>query len=74
LRNTVNLDNQLGGDNAQIWKDDPSALPALLAEVKKRPAAGYAEGLAATIVAIKANEAVLAGKRIELDKSLFELA
>jgi predicted dehydrogenase len=73
LRNTVALDNALS-DAAELIKDDPSALPTLLADVKKRPAAGYAEGLTATIIGIKANEAVLAGKRIELDKSLFELA
>ena len=66
LRNTVDLDNQLGGDNAQLWKDDPSALPALVADAKKRPAAGYAEGFTATVIGIKANEAVVSGKRIEL--------
>jgi hypothetical protein len=39
-----------------------------------RPAPGYLEGFQATALAIKANEAILAGKRIELQQDLFELS
>ena len=40
----------------------------------KRAAAGYHEGFQATALAIKANEAVMAGKRVELKPELYELS
>ena len=39
-----------------------------------RPAAGYHEGFVATVLALKVNEAVNTGKRIEFKKEWFELA
>ena len=72
LRNTVDLDNKIEG-SAELLKDDPSAINDVLADVKKRPSAGYVEGLQATIIGIKANEAVLTGKRVELNPKLYEL-
>jgi predicted dehydrogenase len=39
-----------------------------------RPAAGYREGYEATVFALKVNEAVTTGKRIEFKKEWFELA
>jgi predicted dehydrogenase len=72
LRNTVDLDNGLEG-SADLLKDDPSAINDILANINKRPAAGYVEGLQATIIGIKANEAVLTGKRVELKPALYEL-
>jgi predicted dehydrogenase len=39
----------------------------------KRPAAGYLEGFQAVVTAVRANEAILAGKRIELKPELYEL-
>ena len=39
-----------------------------------RPAAGYHEGFVATVLALKVNEAVNTGKRIELNREWFELA
>ena len=50
------------------------ALAQHLAGLKLRPAAGYLEGYAATVLALKANEAVANGTRIELKKEWFELA
>jgi len=41
---------------------------------KGGPAAGFLEAYKATILGIKANEAVLARKRIEIDRALYELA
>jgi hypothetical protein len=38
----------------------------------KKPAAGAAEGLAATVSAIRANDAVTAGERVEIDKALLQ--
>jgi len=45
-----------------------------LASIKLRPAATALDGYVATVIAIKANEAITSGSRIELSKSLFELA
>jgi predicted dehydrogenase len=39
----------------------------------KRPAAGYLAGFQAAVTAVKANEAILTGKRIELKPELYEL-
>ncbi len=40
---------------------------------KKAPSAGYKEGVASTILAVKANEAVLKGNKITFDKAWFEV-
>jgi predicted dehydrogenase len=58
--------------------DDTPEYRANLAGARKRtlaefPAAGWEEGLEATVLAIKANEAALAKQRIELKNELFEL-
>ena len=65
------------------WEEDfpPTDTPehrANLAERRKPtleefPAASWQEGLEATVLAIKANEAAVGRKRIELPKELFEL-
>jgi len=41
--------------------------------VKRRIAAGYLEGFQATVLGIKANEAVVGQKRVELKPELYEL-
>ncbi len=53
---------------------DKQQLIESLATIKLREAANYKDGYAATVLAIKANEAVLNGGRIELKKEGFELA
>lgn len=50
------------------------ALEAGLAGVKLLPAANFKDGYAATVLALKANEAILKGTRLELKKEIFELA
>ena len=57
---------------------DKKALGEYVASLKvgqtsDRPAAGYHEGFVATVLALKVNEAVNTGKRIELKKEWFEL-
>jgi predicted dehydrogenase len=44
-----------------------------LAKVPRRAAAGFTEGYAATVTVIKANEAILSGKPVELKPELYEL-
>jgi predicted dehydrogenase len=53
--------------------DDPKAMVAELAKIQRRPSAGYVEGFQATVMAIKANEAVQSGQRLELKPEIFEL-
>ena len=56
-------DADLEGLNEHLSKDVP-----------RRPAAGYLEGFQATVTAIKANEAVLARRRVAIKPELYELA
>ena len=39
----------------------------------KKPSAGYQEGYEATVMALKANEAVLSGQKVEFTKDSFEV-
>jgi predicted dehydrogenase len=72
--NVYDLEFAMAGSQ-ELYKDDPQGLTEYLAkEVKRRTAAGYLEGFRANVLGIKANEAVLARKRLELPKDLFELA
>lgn len=54
---------------------DRKALKDYLDNLTKNnaPAAGYAEGFEATVVAVKANEAILARKRVVFEKGWFEV-
>ncbi|MCS7338109.1 MAG: Gfo/Idh/MocA family oxidoreductase [Verrucomicrobiae bacterium] len=45
----------------------------MAANFKARPAAGYREGFIATLIALKANEAVVTGQPVELRPEWFEL-
>ncbi len=77
LRNAADMENTLA-DVQDTLKDDPQAITEQLAIVRKRAeargVAGYLEGFQATVIAIKANEAVLSGKRIEMKPALYELS
>jgi predicted dehydrogenase len=53
---------------------DKTALAKQISELTLAPAAGWREGLDATVTVIKANEAITHRKRIELQKEWYELA
>ena len=53
--------------------NDKAALQKYLSESKRQPAAGWKEGLESTIVALKANEAILKGQKIVFQKEWFEV-
>ncbi|MFO1488460.1 MAG: Gfo/Idh/MocA family oxidoreductase [Verrucomicrobiota bacterium] len=57
------------------YGDDVDSLREYIAGLAKsrRPAAGYIEGLEATIIALKTNEAIVKGQRIVLAKEWFEV-
>jgi len=44
-----------------------------LAKLVRRAAASFLEGYQATVTVIKANEAIAAGKRVEIKPELYEL-
>ena len=73
LRNVSELDSLVNGAGS-AFKDDPDSMRLLVSGFKPRPSAGYLEGFQATMLAIKANEAILSGKRIELKKESYELS
>lgn len=54
--------------------DDKDALADHLSQVPRQPAASAMEGYVATVLAVKANEAVMGKKRIELKPDLYELS
>lgn len=53
---------------------DKAKLAKHLTTVDKQPAATWKEGLDAVAIAIKANEALMGGKRVTVPKELFDLA
>ena len=53
---------------------DTAALHKHVSEVRRAPAAGYEEGYEATVAAIRANEALVRGQRLEISRELFELS
>ncbi len=53
--------------------NDTKALEKHVSEIKKMPAASIVDGYQSTVVAIKANEAILKGGRVELHKDLFTI-
>jgi predicted dehydrogenase len=56
-----------------ISADDKAGLIEQLSKEGKRPAASYLDGYQATVTAIKSNEAVMTGKRIEFKPEWYEL-
>jgi len=55
------------------YGDDPAGLAEHLSTVHLQPAASAAEGFQATVTAIKANEAIVTGKKVVLQKEWYEL-
>ncbi|HWV99890.1 MAG TPA: Gfo/Idh/MocA family oxidoreductase [Candidatus Acidoferrum sp.] len=74
LKNSADLGAAVEDALAVIGPDDPEQLAAQIAKVPRLPAPGYLEGFQATVLAIKANEAIQAHQRIELKKEWSELS
>jgi hypothetical protein len=55
--------------------DNEQGLRKYLADLMKtrRPAATYQDGFDATVIAVKANEAILKGQKIELTDELYKI-
>ncbi len=76
LMNCPEVTNTVEDFKAMYDAKDTAALAASLKTQAPslKPFAGYEEGYAATVLALKANEAVNGNKRVELNKGTFELA
>ena len=73
LRNAVDLEAGAEDYKSSYGADDVDGLIEHLGKVPRRAAAGYLEGFQAAVTAVKANEAILSGKRIELKPEWYEL-
>jgi predicted dehydrogenase len=73
LRNSADLSAAAEDAKAALGDDDAEQIAAELAKVQRRPAAGYVEGYQSAVTVIKANEAILSGKRIEFKPEWYEL-
>jgi predicted dehydrogenase len=78
VSNSATLKAAVTEFKASFEDADEATLVDYLATLKigqttDRPAANYLEGYAATVLALKANEAIVTGKRIELKPEWFEL-
>ena len=65
--------------NPSLWNwpelaKDIGQLKAHLAEVRMQPYAGFVEGYAATVIALKANEAITKGEKVAIKKEWLVLA
>jgi predicted dehydrogenase len=74
LRNAVELSAKAEDFKSSYGADDVEGLMDFLGKEPRRAAAGYLEGYQAAVTAVKANEAILSGKRIELKPEWYELS
>jgi predicted dehydrogenase len=73
LTNVNGVNSAIEDFNTNFPGADKAALEKFVSEVKLQPAATYQDGFDATVIAIKANEAVLKGGKVELPREAFEL-
>lgn len=73
LINAANIGNAVEDFNSAFDPKDVPALVKYLAAIKRQPAVGFKEAYEATVIALKANEAINAGKRVTIDKDLLDL-
>jgi predicted dehydrogenase len=74
LRNAADLGAAAEDYKSSYGTDDEEGLMDHLGKVPRRAAAGYLEGFQAAVTAVKANEAILSSKRIELKPEWYELS
>lgn len=74
LTNCTEVSNAVEDFKTMFDANDKAAFATSLQALTLKPFAGFQEGYAATVLALKANEAVNGNQRIELKKEWFELA
>jgi predicted dehydrogenase len=73
LRNAEDFEAAAEDYKSSYGADDVDGLMEHLSKVPRRAAAGYLEGFQTVVTAVKANEAILGAKRIELKPEWYEL-
>ena len=73
LTNANTVSSAVEDFTANFGTADKAALEKYLSDIKLQPAAGYQEGFEATVLAAKANEAVLKGGKVALPREAFAL-
>lgn len=74
LTNARDIDAGIEDAKTSLGSDDPSTIAEQLASVHLRPVAGYLEGYRAAVMTITANQAILAGKRLEINPDMLKLS
>jgi predicted dehydrogenase len=74
IANCPEVSNAVDDFKSMFDPKDKAGLATNLQSLTLKPFAGYREGYTATVLALKANEAVNSNRRIELKKEWFELA
>ena len=74
LTNVNSISTAVEDFTANFGAGDQAALQKYLSEIKLQAAASLHDGFEATVMAVKANEAVAKGSKLDLPKELFALA
>jgi len=74
LLNAGRVTDAIEDAKTSLGADDPETINQQLAGVHLRQAAGYLEGYRAVVMTSTANQAILAGKRLELTPDMYEVA
>jgi predicted dehydrogenase len=73
LRNSIDMSAAEEDAISAYGAEDKAAIDDQLSKVPRRPSASYLDGFQATVVAIKANEAIVTGQKITFKPEWFEL-
>jgi len=73
IQNARDLTAAIEDAKTALGSDDPETINQQLANVHLRPGGGYLESYRAAVMTITANQAILAGKRLEFKPQMFEV-
>lgn len=74
LLNAGRVTESIEEAKTSLGADDADTINQFLAGIRLRPGAGYLEGYRAAVMTVTANQAILAGKRLEFKPEMFQVA
>ncbi len=74
MANVTDVSGAVDDFKENFQTEDKKAIAKHLTSIKLQPYAGWSEGLEATVIAVKAAEALATGRRIEFQKEWFQLS
>ncbi len=74
MANVTDVSGAVDDFKENFQTEDKKAIAKHLTTIKLQPYAGWSEGLEATVIAVKAAEAMATGRRIEFQKDWFQLS